>query len=343
MGAGIFHLALDHASVPDELTWMLELARETRRPVSFNLSQIDAEPELWKEAVRVLDEAAAEGVPLYAQVAGRAIGVVMSLEATAHPFALHQSYLELAGLGIDARRIELQKPEVRARILADTAIDFGEFARLITTSFDKMYRAEDAADYEPHPEQSLAARARREGATPQALAYDHLAAGGMLYFPLFNYAHGDLDVVRALHEHPRTRMGLSDAGAHCGAICDGGMPTFMLSHWARDRRRGKKLALEHVVRRQTQESAAYLGLHDRGVLAPGFRADVNVIDFARLGFEPARIAHDLPAGGRRLVQRARGYVTTLCAGVPVIEHDEHTGAMPGRLVRGPQAAPASKN
>ena len=339
-GSGFFHLALDHASVPEELVWMRRLARETGRPVSFNLSQIDAAPELWREALRHLDEAAAEGVPLFAQVAGRAIGIVMSLEATAHPFALYPSYLECAALPIEARRAELQKPEVRARILADQGLDFGDFARLITTRFDKMFYADDAADYEPHPDLSLAARAARQGCTPQALAYDHLAQGGMLYFPLFNYAQGDLEAVRELHLHPRTRMGLSDAGAHCGAICDGGMPTFMLSHWARDRKRGAKLPLELLVHRQTRQTASYLGLRDRGLLAPGYRADINVIDFDKLGLQPSKVVYDLPAGGRRLLQRARGYVATLCRGAVVLEHDEHTGALPGRLVRGPQAAPA---
>ena len=160
----------------------------------------------------------------------------------------------------------------------------------------------------------------------------------MMYFPLFNYSYGDLEVLRTLHSHPRTRMGLSDAGAHCGAICDGGMPTFMLAHWARDRTRGAKLPLEHLVRRQTSETAAFFGLHDRGALVPGLKADLNVIDLERLKLRPARMVYDLPASGRRLLQRASGYAMTICSGVVVLEEDEHTGALPGQLVRGARAA-----
>lgn len=336
--SGVFHLALDHTAVPGEFAWLRELARQTGRTVSFNLSQTDAAPELWRDVLALLDQAAAEGLEIYGQVAGRAIGLCMSLEATAHPFALHPGYLELTSLPPAARAAELRKPEVRARLLAEEPLDLGEFARFVTRSFDKMFVMADANDYEPLPEESFARRAARAGTTPQALAYDHLAAGGMIYFPLFNYSHGDLELLRTLHTHPRTRMGLSDAGAHCGAICDGGMPTFMLTHWARDRRRGPTLPLEHVVRRQTSETAAFFGLRDRGTLLPGQKADLNVIDLARLRLEPARMVYDLPAAGRRLLQRARGYAATICSGAVVLEADEHTGALPGRLVRGAQAA-----
>ena len=192
-------------------------------------------------------------------------------------------------------------------------------------------------DYEPDPTtDSLAARAAATGRTPQELALDALCADegrGMLYVPLFNYSDGDLGMLKVLHEHPATRMGLSDAGAHCGSICDGGMPTFMLTHWARDRTRGERMALEHVVRRQTSETAALFGLADRGVVAPGMKADLNVIDFDRLGFTRATMAHDLPTGARRLVQQAQGYEMTVANGVPIVEHDAFTGALPGRLVR----------
>jgi N-acyl-D-aspartate/D-glutamate deacylase len=165
---------------------------------------------------------------------------------------------------------------------------------------------------------------------------------GMLYLPFFNYAYGDLSMTFEAQQHPGTRLGLSDAGAHCGAICDGGTPTFMLTHWARDRRRGPRLALEWVVHRQTRQTAELYGLADRGLLAPGMQADVNVIDFEHLRFGPPRMAHDLPAGGRRLVQRASGYLATICRGVQTVDHDEFTGALPGRLVRGPQGWPMSE-
>ena len=209
---------------------------------------------------------------------------------------------------------------------------------LLTGAFDRMYPVEgELIDYEPDPAtDSLAARSAASGRTPQELALEALCADdghGMLYVPLFNYSDGDLGMLKVLHEHPATRMGLSDAGAHCGSICDGGMPTFMLTHWARDRSRGERMALEHVVRRQTSETAALFGLDDRGVVAPGMKADLNVIDFDRLGFSRASMAYDLPTGARRLVQRGQGYAMTVASGVPIVEDDEFTGELPGRLVR----------
>jgi N-acyl-D-aspartate/D-glutamate deacylase len=162
---------------------------------------------------------------------------------------------------------------------------------------------------------------------------------GMVYAPFFNYSYGDLSMTYEATQHPRTRMGLSDAGAHCGAICDGGTPTFMLTHWTRDRRRGPRLPLEAVVHRQTRQTAELFGLHDRGVVAPGMRADLNVIDYDGLTFGLPRMAFDLPAGGRRLVQRAEGYTATFVAGVQTVADDEFTGELPGRLLRGPRPGP----
>ena len=162
---------------------------------------------------------------------------------------------------------------------------------------------------------------------------------GFVYFPLFNYSDGNLDLLHTLHSHPQVRMGLSDGGAHCGAICDSGMPTFMLTHWARDRSRGPTLPLEYMVHRQTQQTASFYGLHDRGVLAPGYKADVNVLDFEALSLRAPRMIYDLPADGRRLVQRADGYVLTLLSGEVTFEDGRATGALPGRLVRGEQSAP----
>jgi N-acyl-D-aspartate/D-glutamate deacylase len=155
----------------------------------------------------------------------------------------------------------------------------------------------------------------------------------MLYVPLFNYSDGDLELVRQLHLHPSTRMGLSDAGAHCGAICDGGMPTFMLTHWARDRVRGERLPLEFIIHRQTQQTAQLFNMWDRGVIAPGMKADLNVINYEQLGFSKAEMAYDFPTGARRLVQRGHGYDLTMVSGVPTVEADEFTGALPGKLVR----------
>ncbi len=330
-GAGVFQIAGEHAAMVEELEWIEALAHEIGRPVTFNLSQIDQQPELWRKLVERLDRTTA---PVHAQVAGRAIGLMMSFEGSAHPFLVYPSFH-----GHD--RAALRSPEARAQILADTPMDFGEFANFVATSFDKMFIVDGVPDYEPPPATCVAAIAAARGVRPQEVAYDHLAAGGYLYFPLFNYARGDLEVVRQLQTHPRTVMGLGDAGAHCGVIADGGIPTFMLTHWTRDRSRGDKLPLEHVVRRQTRATAELFGLHDRGLVAPGYKADLAVIDYDRLALAPAHIVYDLPAGGRRLIQRAHGYDATVVSGVVVVEHDQPTGARPGRLIRGAQAAPNS--
>jgi len=265
----------------------------------------------------------------------------MNLQATAHPLLASQAFFEVAFLPWEEKLAALRDPVFRQRVIQDAPLDLGEFPNMITRSFHKMFLMNEGAEYEPKPEDSVAARAQRQGVSPRQIAYDALMerdGKGMLYFPLFNYSGGSLEVLRKLHMHPSTRMGLSDAGAHCGAVCDGGMPTFMLTHWTRDRTRGEKMPLERVVQRQTRETAEFYGLMDRGLVAPGMRADLNVINFEGLGFTRPEVVFDLPAGGRRLIQKARGYVATVCAGVVTVEQDTFTGALPGRLIRGPQHA-----
>lgn len=339
---GIFQMATEHLQVPREFEWMRVLSAEMGRPVLFNLSQTDFNPKLWRDLVQMLDEAAAEGLEVYGQAAGRAIGVMMNWEATAHPFARHPTFLELMKLGREERKAALKTPEVRAKILGEEGQDLDNFAKYITLTFSKMFALGERVDYEPSPDQSIKAIAERTGKRPAEVAYDAMLENdckAMLYFPLFNYSDQNLDLLYELHQHPRVKMGLSDAGAHCGAVCDGGMPTFMLTHWTRDRTRGPKLPLEHIVKRQTSETAHIWGMRDRGVLAPGYLADVNVIDYEGLRFEHPELAYDLPAGGRRLIQKAHGYKATIKRGIPIAEAGEPTGEMPGSLVRGPQAAP----
>ena len=214
----------------------------------------------------------------------------------------------------------------------------------LTQSVHKMYSLGAEPDYEPAPDTSIAARAQREGRTPLDIAYEMLMAQdgkGIVYFPSFNYAYHDLSQLHTELQHPRTMMSLADGGAHCGYICDVSMPTYMLTHWARDRRRGPTLPLELMVQRQTRDTAAIYGLRDRGLLQPGYLADLNVIDFDKLRLPPPYVAFDLPAGGRRLVQMAEGYLATMKAGAMIMENGERTGALPGRLLRGPQQAPAA--
>jgi N-acyl-D-aspartate/D-glutamate deacylase len=341
VGHGVFQFAPEHGRVPvDEWPWMKELARRSGRTVSINLSQFDREPDLWRQVLDLLSEAIAEDLPIVAQVAGRSIGILYCLHGSVHPLLFHPAYVEVADLPMTERIEALRDPERRRRLVEEVPDDGGFFQRVVLDKLDRMWIVEGAdIDYEPELSTSIAAVAARAGVEPMAMLVDQLTSAdghGMVYAPFFNYSYGDLSMSYEAHRHPGTRMGLSDAGAHCGAICDGGMPTFMLTHWTRDRRRGPRLPLEHVVHRQTRQTAELYGLGDRGLVAPGMRADLNVIDYDRLGFDVPRMAFDLPAGGRRLVQRGRGYVASFVAGTQTVDHDEPTGAMPGRLLRGPR-------
>ncbi len=338
-GRGVFQFAPEHARVPvDEWPWMRRLAALTGRPVSVNLNQPDSAPEVWREVLQLLDTAHADGLPMFAQVAGRTIGILYCLHGSVHPLLFHPAYAEVASLPMPQRLAALADPERRRRIIHDVPDDGGLFAKVVFANLSRMWLVTDGnIDYEPAASSSIGAVAVARGVPPMELVLDQLTARdghGMIYAPFFNYAYGDLSMTYEATLHPHTRLGLSDAGAHCGAICDGGTPTFMLTHWARDRARGPQLPLEYVVHRQTSQTAALYGLADRGVLAPGMRADINVIDFDSLGFEMPRMAFDLPANGRRLVQRANGYVATFLAGRQTVADDEFTGDLPGRLIRG---------
>ncbi len=340
-GHGVFQFAPDHALVPrDEWPWMKELARRTGRTVSVNLNQPDDAPDLWREVLALLDEAQEEGLPIVAQVAGRVVGLLMCLEGSFNPLAFHPAYAPIADLPLAERAAALADPELRAQFATVPAEGGALYTMLVLDRLDKFWAVEDGdIDYEPSADESIAAVAARKGVAPTELMIDHLISNGgngIILTPFFNYAYGDLSFTYEVHQHPGTRMGLADAGAHCGVVCDGGTPTFMLTHWTRDRTRGPKLALEHVVRRQTRDTAELYGLTDRGAVVPGLRADLNIIDYDHLTFGAARMAHDLPAGARRLVQKAKGYDATFVAGVQIVDHDEFTGELPGQLIRGPR-------
>jgi len=343
VGHGNFQFSPEHIRVPgEEWIWMRELARRTGRPVSVNLSQTDQSPDLWRSVLRLLTEAHADGIPIYTQVAGRSIGIMYCLHGSVHPLLFHPAYAEVQHLPMDERIRALADPERRRRIIEEMPDDGGLFHRIVIEKASGMWLVDGAdIDYEPHRDDSVAAIAGRTGRPIPEIILDQLVSHdghGMIYAPFFNYSYGDLSMTYEAHLHPHTRMGLSDAGAHCGAICDGGMPTFMLTHWTRDRQRGPRLPLEYVVHRQTRQTAEFYGLADRGLVAPGHRADINVIDYEGLGFDVPRMAFDLPADGRRLVQRGRGYAATFVRGVQTVADDEFTGELPGRLVRGPQTA-----
>ncbi len=321
-----------------ELAWLVPRAIASSRPITFLLME---RPELdhwrpWFDAVRAAN---AQGATLRPQVGNRCFGVLMGHQSRLNPFQYRAAYQAIAHLPLPERVDRLRDPDVRAAILADAPDYSGPFAmdQIGRRAFDNLYPLGDALDYEPSPERSVRALARAEGRDPWEVAYDLMLDDDgreFLLWPLLNFGGGSYDGLYALMTDDTTVQGLGDAGAHVGLVCDASMPTYMLSHWARDRSRGPKLALEHAVRRLTQDPAQLYGLKDRGVIAAGMKADVNVIDFDGLALRRPEQVHDLPAGAGRLIQRAHGYVATFVSGVQTIDHDEITGGVPGRLVRG---------
>jgi N-acyl-D-aspartate/D-glutamate deacylase len=340
LGQGVFEMASDLAPEEREFVWMEKLSAMTGRPITYALLQNDGDTLQWRRLLDLTQKAAARGTRVTAQIAARPTGLLMNWEGTAHPFQFHKAYREIASLPIHERLKRLQDPEVRQRIVAETPEFDNPFAGYVLTAFHKMFQLGDPPDYEPAPEKSVAAIAEREGRTPQEVVYDLLLQRGgreLVYLPVLNYSDGDFEPIREMLLHPNTVVSLSDGGAHCGVICDAGTPTFLLTHWVRDRTRGERLPLEYMVRRQTAETAALYGLHDRGILAPGKKADVNVIDFDRLRLMPPELVFDLPACGRRLIQKADGYRATIKSGQVTFEGGDPTGALPGKLLRGAQA------
>ena len=337
-GHGVFQMTSNHIDMLAETEWMMELARETQRPVLFNLQQIDQAPDLWKQLVARLDQAQQQGVPLIGSIPGRPAGVLYSWRASSQPFHFHATWRETAELPIEARIERQRDPLVKARLLAEQVPINDERAAFMLRSFNKMYRIDPARpNYEPAPEEHAAALAAARGVSPFEVVYEWLMAdggNGIIYFPIFNYSYHDFSHLHRLLQHPATMISLGDGGAHVGYIADAGLPTFMLTHWTRDRSRGPLLGLEEIVRRQTSHTASVYGLKDRGLLRPGLKADINIIDYAQLACDAPYMAYDLPTGGKRLLQKARGYVATLVAGQTIYEQGQPTGALPGALVRG---------
>jgi N-acyl-D-amino-acid deacylase len=340
-GRGVFQFAPEHKILPtDEWPWMRELsARNPHVTVSVNLNQDDAAPDVWRTVLKELDRAQADGLNIIAQVAGRSIGVLMCLEGSFHPLAFHPAWQEIAHLSHADKVKALRDETLRNKFVNEIPRDGGFFEGIVLSRLWKMFPVTDAnINYEPNPKtDSIDALAQARRIAPMDMVYDQLLANngrGMIYMPFFNYSYGDLSMTHELMQHEHTRNGLSDAGAHCGAICDGGMPTFLMTHWVRDRQRGPRLQLEKMVQRQTRKTAELYGLTDRGLIAPGLRADINLIDFDALSFDMPEMVYDFPANGRRLVQHAKGYVGTFVNGVQTVERDEFTGALPGKLLRG---------
>jgi N-acyl-D-aspartate/D-glutamate deacylase len=335
-GRGVLQVNSDFGS--GEFEALQAAAAQAGRPLSCLLVQVDAEPKLWRETLDQIHGVRQAGRVANAQVGSRPIGVIMGLETTAHPFAAHPAWLEMRKLSPAERYARLAgDPELRRR-LVETPTDGGSRA-FMAQSFHKMFPVGERPDYEPDAETSIAAIARRSGRTPQAVALEEMMARdgkGLLMLPFENYAYGSLDVVHEMITDPATVLGVADGGAHVGVICDASSPTSLLTLWGRDRTRGPRLPLEFLIAKQTRGTAEAYGLLDRGLLAPGHKADINVIDFEALRLKRPEVVYDLPAGGRRLIQRASGYRHTFNAGIETVQNDELTGERPGRLVRGAQ-------
>ena len=344
-GKGVLQFVSDFRDIDAELGLMRAAAeRAGGRPVSVSLAQADRSPDHWRRVLEWISRAAAEGIDFKAQCAPRTIGLLVGLESTMNPFLRTATYRSsLIDLPLDERVRRMAEPEVRAALLAEAPEARGGLFKMAGGNADRIFRLGEPAEYEPAPETSLGAEARRLGRDPFDVVYDALLERGgreLLYFPLANYSGFTMEAAREMLLHDRTIPGLSDGGAHVSFISDASFPTFMLTHWCRDRTRGERLPLEFVVKRQTQDTARHVGWNDRGVLAPGYLADLNVIDLDGLVLHAPTMIHDLPAGGKRLMQRADGYVATIKRGQISFENGQPTEALPGALQRGAQPAPA---
>ncbi|MDT5009076.1 MAG: N-acyl-D-amino-acid deacylase [Mycobacterium sp.] len=348
-GQAVFELAPQGVAGEDiiapkkELEWMARLGAEIDRPISFGMIQVDAAPDLWREQLDISAAAHANGSRLYPQIAVRPFGMLFGFEGH-HAFTHRPTFRRLkAECSREELAQRLADPSVKAAILSeddlppDPKVLFDNMFALVQYSLHRLYPLRESPDYEPTPDDAVAAIAKERGEDPLATLYDLMLerdATAMLMLPFYNYSYGNHDAIREMLTHPAGVSGLSDGGAHCGMICDASYPTFLLTHWARDRHRGEKLPLEYLVRKQTHDTAQLFGLNDRGTLEVGKKADINVIDMEALMLHTPRMAYDLPAGGRRIVQGASGYAATIVSGMVTRRHGADTGARPGRLVRG---------
>lgn len=337
-GSGLLEIVSEWA--PDhhaEFAMLRRVVEQTGRPAVFTLTQRHKRPEVWRDLLRHADQAAGEGLSIRPVVAPRAIGVLLGLTGSQNPFSGTPTYKSIAHLPLAERVRRMCDPEIRARILGEDPKQGSTFPLFHRLEWDQMFRFGNPPDYQPKREASLAAIAAREGRTPQELAYEALledGGHGFIYTPLGNYAYYDFTVSETTLDNPNCIMGLGDGGAHVAFILDAGYQTWLLDYWGKQR---KRWGLPELVRRLTSDTAHAAGLHDRGVLAPGKKADLNVIDFDRLSCGAPYVVSDLPAGGKRLLQQVHGYEATVLSGQVTFREGEATGALPGRLVRNPGA------
>ncbi|MGL5837048.1 MAG: N-acyl-D-amino-acid deacylase family protein [Sphingorhabdus sp.] len=341
-GHGVFEMASDMKREWNEFEWMGKLSRETGLPLTFAALQSMAKEMPLDEQIAMMRAENDNGAKIIAQIALRATGIIMAWQGTVHPFRFKPAWAEIEALPWAEQLKRLETPEFKRRLLSEESVypesDIPELMWVIANGWFAFYEMDDDFDYEPGQQATLQTRALKAGFDPAEYAYDLLmrdGGKGLIYFPILNYIDGNLDFLEALQDAADTVNSLSDGGAHCGTICDAASPTFMLQHWVQGRK-GKRIALEHAIKRQCRDTAMLYGLEDRGVIGPGYLADLNVIDLERLKLGKPWLAFDLPAGGKRLLQKAEGYVYTIKSGQVTFENGKCLGIYPGGLIRGPQ-------
>ena len=341
--AGVIQVNSDFGA--GEFPLLRAMAELAERPLSVLLVQMAIDPGRWAETLASVDQACADGLDVTAQVGSRPVGVLLGLQASLHPFLTHPLWQELQALDHETRIARLiNEGELRRRLVEERPDD--DHTRQMTEMLERTFELGDPVNYEPEFAAGIANRAREANRDPFDLALELLLQEGgrtLLLHTFENYCNGDLNVVYEMLANRNTVCGIADGGAHVGLICDSGSPTSLLTHWARDRTRGPHLPLEFLVHKQTGATARSYGLHDRGLIAPGYRADLNVIDFAELRLGRPVVIHDLPAGGKRIVQRSKGYRHTFVNGIEVGRNGEDTGARPGRLLRGFRSGPGGRS
>ena len=334
---GVLQGISDFYDFQSEFDIFKEMSSASGRPISITVEQQDARPEWWLQLLDGIKEAQDNGIKMYGQVPPRATGILMGLTASLNPFTLYPSFLEISNLPLEQKVESMKNLDFKKKILSEKPVSIGNpLLDEIITSFNKMFRLGEPANYEPDPDLSVLSESKRLNLTPQEIVYDMLLekdGRALIYHPLFNYEFGNLNHVETMLKHPYTIAGLGDAGAHCGAISDASFPTTLIQHWGRDRDRGKKFPLETLIRMQTYETSQLLGIKDRGLLVEGLKADINIIDFDNLTIHEPEIVNDLPAGGRRLVQKASGYSYTIVSGEIAFKDGEATGKLNGQLIR----------
>jgi N-acyl-D-amino-acid deacylase len=347
VGHGVFELVSDLRREWREFEWMGQLSRETKLPITFAALQSIGKEMTLDDQIAAMDGENAKGANIVAQIALRGNGVVMAWRGTVHPFLWKPAWTEIAALPWEQQLARLRDPAFRRRMIDEPSVfpesDLVYFLQIVAGGWSMQYAMGPSFDYEPTQAETIMAQATAKGVSGAELAFDLLMEDdgrGYIYFPILNYEDGNLDFLQALQAREDCVNSLSDGGAHCGTICDAASPTFMLEHWVRDRKRGT-IPLATAIKRQCRDTAVLYGMHDRGVLAPGYLADVNVIDMTTLKLGKPWLAFDLPAGGRRLLQRADGYVATIKSGQVTFRDGTMQGPTPGVVVRGPQRAPAS--